>query len=84
MLPKREGMHSGPFVLRVFNLSLAGGNLREDLRGRFQQNIHQFSRCAFSELWSLLIGQCQGRWWLVTAAGPGVAHLALLVFWAWT
>ena len=50
MLPKREGMHSGPFVLRVFNLSLAGGNLREDLRGRFQQNIHQFSRGAFSGL----------------------------------
>ena len=35
-----------------FYLSLAGGNLRRGLRGGFQQNIHQFSRCALSGSWS--------------------------------
>ena len=34
-----------------------------------------FSRCALSGSWSPLIGQHQGRVVVVTAAGPGVAHL---------
>ena len=42
-------------------LSLAGRNFREGLRGGFQQNIHQFSRCALSGSQSLFIGQCQGK-----------------------
>ena len=52
--------------------------------GRFQQNIHQFSRCALLGSRSPLIGQGQGRGSSVIAAGPGFAHLFLLLFWAWS
>ena len=58
--PKRES----------FSLSLAGGDPRGGLRGGFQQNTHQFSRCALSGSWSPLIGQCQSRGSIVIAAGP--------------
>ena len=44
--PQRESV-AGSFALRL--LSLAGGNLRGGLRGGFQWNIHQFSRCAFQD-----------------------------------
>ena len=47
LLPRRR-VQPGPFVLKLFSLSLAGRNLREGLRGRFQQNVHQFSRCVLS------------------------------------
>ena len=65
-------------------LFFAGMNLRGGLRGGFQQNIHQFSRCSLSGLQFPLIGQCQGRGSLVIAASPGLAHLVLLLFWAWS
>ena len=74
---QRESTHAGSFVWS-FSLSLVGGNLR----GGFQQNIHQFSRCALSGSWSPLIGQCQGWGSLVIAVGSGLAHLVLLLFWA--
>ena len=80
--PQRERVLTGSFVLR-FYLSLAGGNLRGGRRGGFQPNIHRFSRCAFPGCWSPLIGQCQGRS-LVIAAGPGISHLVLLLFWTWS
>ena len=48
-----------------------------------QQNIHQFSRCAFSGLWSPLNDSDRAGGFL-TAVGPGVAHLVLLLFWAWS
>ena len=47
---------TGFFVLSVLSF-FAGLTLRGVLRGGFQQNIHQFSRCALSGSWSLLIGQ---------------------------
>ena len=43
-----------------FHLILAGRNLRGGHRGGFQQNIHQFARCALSGSGSLLMGQCWG------------------------
>lgn len=50
--------------LEGFYLSLASGNLRGCLKGGFQQNIHQLSRCALSGSWPLRIGQQQswGHW----------------------
>ena len=42
-------------LIQGFYLSLEGRNLRVGLRGGFQQNIFQFSRCFFRS-WSLLIG----------------------------
>ena len=58
--PGRESM-AWVLCFEGFYLSLAGGNLRGGLRGGFQQNIHKFSRCAFSGLWFPVIGQHQGR-----------------------
>lgn len=40
-----------------FYFFLAGRNFREGLRGRFQQNNQQFSRCPLSGPWSPLIGK---------------------------
>ena len=61
---KKNGMlcfSEGELVLgplsRGYYLSLAGRNLRGGLRGGFQQNLHQFSRCVLSGSWSPLIGQ---------------------------
>ena len=74
MLPRGRG-RVGSFVLRLSPLSC-----RWDLREGFQYDIHQFSRYALSGAWSPLIGQCQGRRLLVTAAGLGVTHLVLQLF----
>ena len=78
--PRKYG--TGSFVLRGF-ISHTGGNFRGSLKGCFQQNIHQFSRCALSGSWSPLIGQCQGMGhqsqqlvlalptWFCCFSGPG-------------
>ena len=65
--PQREKGEFVPCVLclqasfSLPTLSLPGRNFRGGLRGGFQQNIHQFSRCALLGSWSPPIGQCQGR-----------------------
>ena len=53
---QRESGHAGSFVLS-FYFSLRRKNLSGGLKGVFQQNSHQFSRCALSGSWSLPIGQ---------------------------
>ena len=45
--------------------------------------ITQLFRCALSGAWLLLIGLHQGRV-ISSAAGPGITHLVLLLFWAWS
>ena len=81
-----EGEENGVgwvLCLEFLSLSVAGGNLRRGLRrGGFQQNI--FSRCALSGWWAPPMAQCRGRGSLVAAAGASVAHLVLLLFWAWS
>ena len=57
MLPGGR-MSTGSFgILRLegFYFSHACGNIMGGLRGGFQ-TMHQFSRCALSGAWSLLIG----------------------------
>lgn len=72
-LPGRRA-GAGPFVLRVF-LSLLQG----DLRGPFQQNMHQLFRGALSGSGSLLSVGIRAEGGLVMAAGPGGARLVLLL-----
>ena len=81
---ERDGAHMHWVLPFMCFISLAGDNLRGGLRGGFQQNIHSFSRCALLGQWSLLIGLLQVRGSLVIAAGPGITHLVLLLFWAWS
>ena len=67
--------------LEAFMSLLQAGNFRSGLRGGFQQNIHQFSRCAFSGFWSPLFSRGQGRELLVIIAGSGITDLVFLLFW---
>ena len=78
--PRRESNHELGPLFGGFYLFLAGGNSR----GVFQQNIHQFSRYTLLGSWSPLIGQWQGRGSFVIAVGPGITHLVLPLFWAWS
>lgn len=80
--PEKE--HKQHLSLEAFITLSQAGILEEVSGGGFQPNIHQFSRCALSGLWSPLIGSCQRRGSWVTAAGPGVTHLVLLFFWTWS
>ena len=60
--PEGELRCARSFVLKLFSLSLTGGNLRGGLRGGLQLNIHQLSRFALLGSWSSLIGQCSWSW----------------------
>ena len=53
-----------------------------DLRG-FQENSHRFSRYALFRVMVSTDRSVTGPGSLVSAVGSGVAHLVLLLFWAW-
>ena len=57
-------------------------------QGRIPVEYSSAFQCVLSGLWSVLIGQRQGRGSLVSAAGPNASHgiscLVLLLCWAWS
>ena len=81
--PQRESAGWGLCFVAFISL-WQEGILGEFSGGGFQQNIHQFSRCALSGSWSPRTGQRPGGGSLVIEAGPGIAHLVWLLFWVWS
>ena len=78
--PEGWSTHRRSFVF-IFYLSLAGRNRREGLWERFQQNIHQFSRCVLSGCglhWWVSV-RAQGRWSLQRALASPILFAPFLV-----